>query len=71
LDNYAYNRGFTTADVDPGAPPASGTVDYHILCPATHAPEPGTIVYLAALGVVVAGAYLWGRRACNPPNDNP
>jgi len=61
-DNYAYNGGFTSADLDPAAAAQSGSVDYHILRPDTHAPEPATIVNLAVLGVVALGAYVWRRR---------
>jgi len=61
-ENYAYNRGFTSEDLDPVAPAQSGSVEYHILRPDTHAPEPATIVNLAALGAVALGAHLWRRR---------
>lgn len=56
--NYAYNfndtlgnqSGFLPVDVDPLAPPSSGSVGFHILVPNT-VPEPASMVLLAVGGL--------------------
>lgn len=47
VTNTVWNAGFTSADVDPSAPAAEGSFDYHILVPNTTAvPEPSSIIGL-------------------------
>jgi hypothetical protein len=61
--NYAYNynntggviNGFVIGDVDPTAPPANGSVDYHILRPDA-VPEPMT------LGMILLGSWLISKK---------
>lgn len=57
--NYAFNynltggveKGFLVNDVDPVAPPQSGSIDYHILRPDSVVPEP-TAFALLTIGLV-------------------
>jgi hypothetical protein len=63
--NAAWNAGFTLNDVDPTAPPASGSVGWHILVPDTFntsgeepVPEPTAVIFFCTglagvLGFVV------------------
>jgi hypothetical protein len=48
--NAAWNAGFTTADYDPTAPAADGSIDNHILAPDTQTtvPEPTTMLLLGS-----------------------
>ncbi len=51
--NLAWNAGFTANDTDPDAPPAGGSINYHILVPDTHnppppIPEPSTLLLLGS-----------------------
>ncbi|HOF18463.1 MAG TPA: PEP-CTERM sorting domain-containing protein, partial [Phycisphaerae bacterium] len=44
-------------DVDPSAPAANGSLNFHILVPDSVVPEPGTLSLLA-----LGAAGLWNRR---------
>lgn len=50
--NEAWNMGFGSPDFDPLDWPANGSIDYHILVPDTHVPEPATLLLLG-LGVLM------------------
>ena len=54
--NVAFNSGFTSGDVDPITPAASGSWNNHILVPDTVIPEPATLLLLGL------GVYLLRRR---------
>lgn len=58
--SYAYNAGFTLAD--PTDPPASGSLQSHVLVPDSVVPEPTTLALLGLGGLAMLGKRMRIRR---------